>query len=667
MRLVLCLVAVANACPAVPPAHAEPARPPSVLVTVAGKQNLLQHSAQAPLTASTVLGKQELSRAGDTAGDVLRQVPGVQITRTGGTTDPATASIRGADSKQVPVYLAGVRLNDEVNGAADLSTIPLWMMQRVEIFRGNAPAYQTDMGLAGAVYFEPLRPSATRLGLEAHVGSFGRQGGALSAQVGNRTSAALVSLRASSIKNNYPFLNDHGLRYSTQATEERRVNADAHDVDGWVVGSHALGRLRVNSILHVFDREQGTSGIATTPARSARATNRRLLGAVSGSYSCPTTWSCLIVGQASWLMGQETLLDPDRELRTLRAEWLYSRGTRTSASARAELGLTKAIKVTPLAALAFDDLEIDAPNASPRRASRSTSTFGVEATAHLTHHLTTFGMVRGACYDTDAQYVRLSRLRSENVSRCPAAPDARLGVQYDVAEPLRLMVNVGHAWREPTLGERYGVSAALQGTSDLKPERTYSIDAGTRGTQRLGAVRLAWDAFVFLRSSNDLVRYRQTSLYAFSPFNIGETMISGLEMAFASELPLGFSTQSTVTLLDPRDTTPGRRGQSDILPMTSRLTTYQELRWTYDASQAVLERASIGGRYFFRSNRFADPAGLVVLPEVQAFDAHANVTLSKPQLDLSLSLNNLFDQRVLDYLGLPVPGRSFHVSMSCWW
>lgn len=648
-------------------AVAEPTLPNGVLVTVAGKRALLRQSGQAPMAASTVLGKEELSHPGDNASDVLRQVPGVQITRTGATTDPATASIRGADAKQVPVYLAGVRLNDEVNGAADLSTIPLWMMQRVEIFRGNAPAYQADIGQAGAIYFEPLRPTVTRLGAEAHVGSFGRGGGSVSAQVGNNQSATLVSLRASSVRNNYSFLNDHGLRYSTTATEDRRVNADAHDVDGWVVGSHALQRVRLNTILHVFDREQGTSGIATTPARAARAHNRRLLAAVSGSYSCPTSWSCLVLAQASWLMGQETLRDPDRELRTLRAEWLYSRGTRSTVSARAELGVTDYIKVTPVAAVAVDRLEIDTPGTSPRTASRSTSTLGVEATAKATSSLSLFGMVRGACYDTDAEYVRLSRLQRETVSRCPAAPDARIGVEWALAEPLRLLANVGHTWREPTLGERYGVSAALQGNPELDPERTRSVDLGTRGSGRLGEVGFEWDLFVFRRLSEDLVRYRQTSLYAFSPYNVGETVISGGEVAIATQLPLGFATQSTLTVLDPRDTTEGRRGGNQILPMTSRLTTYHDLRWTYSAHQALFRETTLAARYFYRASRYADPAGLVVLPEMHSLDAHATVSLSKPNLDLSFSANNLFDQRIVDYLGLPTPGRSFYASMSCWW
>lgn len=644
----------------------------AVTVTVTTKKGLLQHSALVKTAASTVITRDGLSRAGDTAADVLRQVPGVQVNRIGATTDPATASIRGADAKQVPVYLAGVRLNDEVNGAADLSTIPLWMMQQVELFRGNAPAFQTDLGLGGAVYFDPLVPNATepgetQLGLELHLGSFGRRGGSLSGRVGGPDSSALVSLRTSAIQNDYSFLNDHGLRYSAQATEDRRVNADATDYEGWAVGSHRVGRLRVSTIINAFEREQGTSGIATTPARSARSLQRRLLTAVSGAYSCRTSWSCLLLAQASLLVGSETLTDPDRELRTLRADWQYSRGQRLGVNARAELGLAQGLKLTPLTAVAIDSLAITTPGSAPRLASRSTSTLGAEASYRVLSPVTVAGMVRGACYHTEGEYIDLSRVRSQRVSHCPSAPDARLGVDYELTDWMRLLANVGHIWREPTLGERYGVSAALEGEPLLKPERTYSFDVGTRGRLPIGAVEVAWDAFVFRRASDDLVRYRRTSLYAFAPYNVGSSVFTGAELTLATELPLGFATQSTLTVVDPRDTTAGRRGPNDILPMTSRFTTFQELRWTHRAETRHLRHVTVGARYYHRSNRYADPAGSIVLPALQSIDAQANVELANPQLGLSAALNNAFDQRTLDYLGLPVPGRSFHVSMTCWW
>ena len=47
-------------------------------------------------------------------------------------------SHRGATSAQTPIYLAGVRLNDELTGTVDLSSLPLWMLHRIEANRVRA-------------------------------------------------------------------------------------------------------------------------------------------------------------------------------------------------------------------------------------------------------------------------------------------------------------------------------------------------------------------------------------------------------------------------------------------------------------------------------------------------------------------------------------------------
>ena len=92
-----------------------------------------------PSVAGGVIRRERLNSPGLEAGDALRTQPGVAIFETGGYGSHSTASVRGATAAQTPVYLAGVRLNDDVGGTADLSTIPLWFLNRIEIYRSNAP------------------------------------------------------------------------------------------------------------------------------------------------------------------------------------------------------------------------------------------------------------------------------------------------------------------------------------------------------------------------------------------------------------------------------------------------------------------------------------------------------------------------------------------------
>jgi iron complex outermembrane receptor protein len=142
-------------------------------VKVRGARDAPSRAPKDTTIAGSVIGREELSAPGVHVADVLRGQVGVEVTETGGVGAPATASIRGATAAQVPVYLAGVRLNDDVAGTADLSRIPLWLVDRVEIYRGNAPIEADRLGIGGAIFFEPRWPRGREVGAAAMLGSYG--------------------------------------------------------------------------------------------------------------------------------------------------------------------------------------------------------------------------------------------------------------------------------------------------------------------------------------------------------------------------------------------------------------------------------------------------------------------------------------------------------------
>ncbi|HYQ27172.1 MAG TPA: TonB-dependent receptor plug domain-containing protein, partial [Polyangiaceae bacterium] len=104
---------------------------PEAEIVVTGHKST--RPAREPTLAATRVDPAELARPGANAAAILSRVPGVQVSETGSSSDLSTASVRGATSAQTPVYLAGVRLNDDLTGTADLSLIPLWMLGRAEV------------------------------------------------------------------------------------------------------------------------------------------------------------------------------------------------------------------------------------------------------------------------------------------------------------------------------------------------------------------------------------------------------------------------------------------------------------------------------------------------------------------------------------------------------
>ncbi|THF60284.1 TonB-dependent receptor [Pseudothauera rhizosphaerae] len=91
--------------------------------------------------------------------DLLDQIPGVYVRRLGGSAHYTTASIRGAAPSQVNIYIDGVPLNTASETAADLSTLPIANVERVEVYRGTTPARFSGAPIGGAINIVTKKPT----------------------------------------------------------------------------------------------------------------------------------------------------------------------------------------------------------------------------------------------------------------------------------------------------------------------------------------------------------------------------------------------------------------------------------------------------------------------------------------------------------------------------
>lgn len=111
--------------------------------------------------------------------ELLDRIPGVYVRRVAGTGQYTTASIRGSAPSQVNIYIDGVPFNLASETAADLSTIPISNVERVEVYRGTTPARFSGAPLGGAINIVTKKPEGLGGAVEAGASSFvGRQGGA---------------------------------------------------------------------------------------------------------------------------------------------------------------------------------------------------------------------------------------------------------------------------------------------------------------------------------------------------------------------------------------------------------------------------------------------------------------------------------------------------------
>ena len=235
-----------------------------------------------PEASVGVIEGEPLREPGVDAADILTRIPGVQVTRTGSSADLVTVSIRGSEASQVPVYLAGIRLNDDIVGVADLSRVPLWMLHRVEVHRSGTPVRAARGGMGGAILFEPTLPGASAYRLGADAGSFATgalwAGGTMDhlSDDPNSKWATSLAVKRSGARNDFRFKSDEGTAFFSGDDEiQVRQNADFSEDDFWVLSRGRLGAgpsaVSITGLYNHLSREQGVSGLTLVPALSARS------------------------------------------------------------------------------------------------------------------------------------------------------------------------------------------------------------------------------------------------------------------------------------------------------------------------------------------------------------------------------------------------------------
>jgi vitamin B12 transporter len=92
----------------------------------------------------------ELS-SGNAVADVLRNLPGIEMTRNGGATGTTSIFLRGSDKRHVLVLVDGVPFDSQASGGATWEALPLQSIERIEVLRGPASAAYGSDAVAGVI------------------------------------------------------------------------------------------------------------------------------------------------------------------------------------------------------------------------------------------------------------------------------------------------------------------------------------------------------------------------------------------------------------------------------------------------------------------------------------------------------------------------------------
>ncbi len=638
-------------------------------VTTEVERPIASTGGEDPTASATEVDATDRPRADEALADALREVPGARPLSTGGYGSPSTLSLRGSDGDQVEVMLGSLPISAVDGGAFDLSVIPLWALDRVEVYRGGSPTWLGASGIGGVVRLVPRGAGASVARGTAGAGSFGllharASAGAVDGGADGEVDGEvdwLASAGVSRSDGDFPYVADATLLDgSDDAVERRRENAHVTQASALAHARWHSGADRVEGFALGLYREGGVPGPAIDPTdRARREEGQLLLGLGYERVERDLTLS-LAAGLA---YRGRALEDPDAEIglvpRDARDDALR---TVVRAGARGDaldwlevigVGLWIHEELWPRDALAAAD---------PPSSARDRGRFGVEARLH--------GRTGSARYELRPSVrlgvvaSRLADLRAEAAGtltdRLDAVPTFRLAGALEPLPGLTLAASASSATRTPTPVELFGDRAFLRGDASLSPERAERFDASVALRGVAGPLRGRAELRGFVTLASDLIRYTRSSRFLSTPQNVDSATLAGAEIGASGTLTPHVALTVAATWLE---TWTPWLGAERRLPYRPRLSLYARPEARAFALGPI-DRLVVYADVAHVGDAFADAANAATIAARTRVGLGLSVELWERRVRLDLGVRDVFDARGVDLLGFPLPGRSLYASLS---
>ncbi|WP_186001932.1 TonB-dependent siderophore receptor [Corallococcus sp. Z5C101001] len=583
-----------------------------------------------PTGAITVIDARERAgEARDTA-ELLGGSASLVVQDAGGYGQGKSLVVRGASSNGVLVFLDGIPLNG-AGGVADLSLIPVALLERMEILRGAAGARYGAGGLGGAVNLVTRAPASRLLSSgEVTYGSFDTVMGHVAASGALLDGQALVLLHGGRSQGDFsyrvdelPALDDNPL------TQEVRTRNDARGGGALLKYQRSLDSGgRVDALAELSLEDRAIAGTVQNPTESRRQDQTRL--SLGARWSRP--FGDTGEGSARGFF---------------RRDWLDVTGGAMGLDAGAQHYTVGGAEVEGRAMVGRNALAVTLA------ASSEAVTQATGAQAASWWRASVMAMDELSLFSERMKLV--PSLRVERVGHYSLL-SPKLGASVDLGHGFGVRANAGQSHRAPSFLELYIRQGLLLPNPELKPERALSVDAAGLWHDDTWSVTAGGFAAVY----ENLIAYELYPPMLAKPYNFAAARVWGAEVE-AEARPrtwLVATTSYAWTRTQNRYGDPRYFGKE--LPYRPRHKWVGRLRvgpdWLNGRTEVLVQSAQL-------INRVGEAR--LSLPARTWVSVGASSTfLRRPDLTVSFDVKNLLDARTADYTGMPLPGRAAYVTFA---
>lgn len=564
-------------------------------------------TADETLASVTVITKADIDRLQvRNIQELLGGVAGIGITNNGGAGKATSLFMRGTESNHILVMIDGIKIGSATSGAIPLQHIPLNQVERVEIVRGPRSSLYGSEAIGGVIHIFTG-------------GNKGVYGSTFSISVGSHDTGKMSASMAGGGNQgwyniNLGWENSNGFNACSGSLFAGCFTVEPDD-DGYrnINGSMNFGYHLNNGIEIGGTFLQTDSNTEFDGSFQNQSDDKTQL--FGGHIKASPTEDLEITFTAGRSIDQS-----DNFLNGAFASEFNT--TRDTFSLQNDL----AIDETQLITLGFDYQQ-----------EKIDSTTQYPVTSRENKGL--FGQYLGSFHRHDLQL----NLRRDNNEQFGGKTTGSIAWGYGFDSGIRVTTSYGTAFKAATFNELY---FPFFGNPDILPESSNSFEIGLSGDSD----RFYWSANLFRTEIDDLIAY-DASLFAAN--NIDNALIHGLEFSLTTSIG-EWQLKSDITLLDPRNKTPGAN-YNNTLPRRTR----RSLRIDIDRD---FYQYSLGATLIAEDGRYDDLSNSRRLGGYGIIDLRGEYEIDR-NWRFQARLGNLLDKRYETAGFYPQDGRNYLLTL----
>lgn len=551
--------------------------------------------------------------ANDELADVLARLPGVSVTQSGPPGSPASLRIRGADSRYIAVYIDGIRVSDPTltETKFDFGGLTGADIGRVELLRGTQSALYGGSAVAGVVSITTKRAGeGVRQQATVEAGSYGTVAGSYGYARGGEGGEVALSL-------------SHLRTDGFSAADENAGNTEA---DG-----HEATRLSFSARHRLTDAVTvGGAGFLQTARSEYDGFDAAFALVDQDNVFEREEWGARVFAEIAAGRTEHVV---DLSLYDTHRRFDQEGDLATFDGQRLALSWQATTEVSPVLSLVYGG------DWTEERA-RYTNLPSGEETARIA------GAFAQALWSPSEALDVSASVRVDDTTNFGSFTSGRLAAAWWPDGMLTLRGAVARGFRAPSIDERFGDYPGdfpFVGNPDLTPEESLSYELGVEKAFAGGA-RVS--ATLFQLEIDNLVTYVFGAPATLENLP-GVSVRRGLELA--AEVPLG----ARVTADLAYTYTDARRPNGARIDLVPR----HEVDLALSAELSDRLRGRIGLRHVEGVVEFGAPH-----PAYTVADLRLDYAVTEA-VDLSLRVENLFDEQYQEVRGYGTADRSVYVGL----